>query len=375
MYTNLRTLLILILGILLTACSLANRQPGADQKFIARTGAAGSLHGPHYIARMLVTDTNGWVTGLGYGAVNGEALALADIAIGVPKAIQGYWKKESGRGDYYKINGKVNSKLASEKVKALQQYYKNYHQGGMLAVTVDGPHVSLYYTLSCSPLYDDCTPRENADPNHYIVHSKKYGTNRVVLFSGVGFASKTAFPNTPFDKRMVDIDMEHSHSLDYMSMSDNQGHIAQIAEYIATPTHITAFWRTYGKNNNGRRDSSKDIYHRLSANLDPKLMEAKIQTMRGYYQNYHRHLGRILVKVNNNKLSVSYTIFCGKGIDDCRPIPNADPNHWVTDAPNRNTDLVLLFQGKGESSNTPYPDGPDYNKGRPYVLKSPKNIK
>ena len=100
-------------------------------------------------------------------------------------------------------------------------------------------------------------------------------------------------------------------------------------------------------------------------------MEAKIQTMRAYYKYYRQNLGRVVIRVNNDQLSVSYTIFCSKGIDDCQPKPSADPNHWVTQAPYRNTDIVQLFQGQGETSTTPFPDGPDYSKGRPYVLKSP----
>ena len=41
---------------------------------------------------------------------------------------------------------------------------------------------------------------------------------------------------------------------------------------------------------------------------------------------------------------------------DCTPRENADPNHWVTHAPRGTKDVVLLFDGMGETSKTPYPN-------------------
>ena len=93
MCINQRRVCAIFFLLLLSSCSLAQNGSNQYQPRIATIGAAGSLHGPHYIASMLVTDVNGWSAELGYGAIDGEAVASADIGISVPKRIEGYWQK------------------------------------------------------------------------------------------------------------------------------------------------------------------------------------------------------------------------------------------------------------------------------------------
>jgi hypothetical protein len=47
-------------------------------------------------------------------------------------------------------------------------------------------------------MYDDCTPKQGADPNGWVVRSPKNQTDVVVLFDGQGESSPIPFPNTFF---------------------------------------------------------------------------------------------------------------------------------------------------------------------------------
>jgi hypothetical protein len=65
-------------------------------------------------------------------------------------------------------------------------------------VIVDGPRVRVFYSKSCVDMYDDCTPKQGADPNGWVVRSPKNQTDVVVLFDGQGESSPIPFPNTFF---------------------------------------------------------------------------------------------------------------------------------------------------------------------------------
>jgi hypothetical protein len=43
---------------------------------------------------------------------------------------------------------------------------------------------------------------------------------------------------------------------------------------------------------------------------------------------------------------------------DCSGKEDSDPNDWVVDSPIKGLDVVVLFDGKGEMSPTPFPDSP-----------------
>ena len=178
---------------------------GCEEKpfYVASIGNAGSLDGPYYLVSITVSDVLGGGAGFGYGAVNGYPGASSSIGrMGVPKHIEGYWAKyeEGDKTTYYRISADIDSELAEQKIRTLRNYYKSFKgKTGSMQVAVERERVRIFYTLYCSPSYDDCTPKENADPNHWVVKAPKSVRNVVVLFDGLGEASATPFPGSPYE--------------------------------------------------------------------------------------------------------------------------------------------------------------------------------
>lgn len=96
-------------------------------------------------------------------------------------------------------------------------------------------------------------------------------------------------------------------------------------------------------------------YHRISAPI-PDNAEAKMKTMDNYYQSLGRDYGSMQVIVDGPRVRVFYTKDCSITLDDCTPRVGADPNGWVVKDPKGVRDVVVLFDGKGESSSTPFPN-------------------
>jgi hypothetical protein len=80
-----------------------------------------------------------------------------------------------------------------------------------------------------------------------------------------------------------------------------------------------------------------------------------MKTMDNYYQNFDRDYGSKQVIVDGQRVRVFYTKNCLDKLADCTPKKGADPNGWVKKSPRDLTDVVVLFDGKGESSPTPFP--------------------
>ncbi|GGN32174.1 MULTISPECIES: hypothetical protein [Marinomonas] len=191
-----KLLLTLITLFLLTAC---------EEKpfYVANIGNAGSLDGQYGIRDMSVADILGGGAGFGYGAVNGYPGKSADIGrMGVPKHIEGFWAKyeENDKTTYYKISAGIDSDLAEKKIRTLRNYYQVFKgKTGSMQVLVERERVRIFYTLYCSPSYDDCTPKENSDPNHWVEKAPGSVRNVVVLFDGKGEMSPTPFPDSPYE--------------------------------------------------------------------------------------------------------------------------------------------------------------------------------
>ncbi|SIN78785.1 hypothetical protein SAMN05444724_0454 [Salinivibrio sp. ES.052] len=98
-----------------------------------------------------------------------------------------------------------------------------------------------------------------------------------------------------------------------------------------------------------------ESYHRISAPI-PDNAEAKMKTMDNYYQSLGRDYGSMQVIVDGPRVRVFYTKNCFGIVTDCTPKKGADPNGWVKKSPRNLTDVVVLFDGKGESSSTPFPN-------------------
>ena len=67
------------------------------------------------------------------------------------------------------------------------------------------------------------------------------------------------------------------------------------------------------------------------------------------------------VLVEDERIQVLYTLVCVDLYSDCSPKEDSDPNNWIEKSPRGVTDLVVLFDGKGEMSMTPFPDSPYEN--------------
>ena len=118
------------------------------------------------------------------------------------------------------------------------------------------------------------------------------------------------------------------------------------------PAHIEGRW------DEGWSDkdvTSNTPHHRISADI-PKDAEAKMKLMDNYYQNFDRDYGAMQVIVDGPRVRVFYTKGCVDMYDDCSPKKDIDPNNWVIKSPKEVTDVVVLFDGIGESSDTPFPD-------------------
>ena len=173
--------------------------------YVANIGNAGSLDGPYSMGSISVADVLGGGWGFGYGAVNGYPGSSADIGrMGVPKHIEGYWAKKYSTGGfqfYYRISADIDSELAEKKVRTLRSYYQFFKgKTGSMQVVVERERVRIFYTLYCSPSYDDCTPKDNSDLNHWVEKAPGSVRNVVVLFDGKGEMSSTPFPDSPYDK-------------------------------------------------------------------------------------------------------------------------------------------------------------------------------
>ena len=167
--------------------------------------ANGSTGGAHITDTMVITTVSGGKADFAMGAIDGPLGALASGGrMDPPAHIEGYWGKEDDSDDgfesYHHISMDVPSN-AEAKMKLMDTYYENFDNPyGRMSVVVDGARVRIYYTKSCYAIRMDCTPKEDIDPNGWVVKSASGGTDAVLLFDGVGETSSTPYPNTHFSR-------------------------------------------------------------------------------------------------------------------------------------------------------------------------------
>ncbi|EKO3658758.1 hypothetical protein [Vibrio metschnikovii] len=117
---------------------------------------------------------------------------------------------------------------------------------------------------------------------------------------------------------------------------------------IGVPVHIDGYWAKGW-------EYPFESYHRISAVI-PKDAEDKMKVMDNYYKNFKSNSGSMQVIVDGPRVRVFYTKNCFDKFSDCTAKKNSDPNNWVIKSPHNVTDVVVLFDGVGESSATPFPD-------------------
>ncbi|WP_311567164.1 hypothetical protein [Photobacterium arenosum] len=202
-----RTTLVILLAAFTILVSGCSPQSPPQRISIANIGNAGSTTGYHNIRLMTIRDTSGGGGGFAYGAVSGYPGASADIGgMGIPQHLEGYWVKydrdENTRDKFFKISAPIDAQLAEKKIQTLNRYYTNYtRRQGVMQVVVDSERVRVFYTLKCHEPYDNCTPKENANPDGWVVRAPHDSTDVVLLFDGKGESSDTPFPGSPYDKK------------------------------------------------------------------------------------------------------------------------------------------------------------------------------
>ncbi len=120
------------------------------------------------------------------------------------KKWQKRWKPEWGNFDenydtkWYRIDDVIDSDLAKQKIETINRYYSNFKANGVMQVLVNKEQVLLLYKYSCNPnrKHNDCTIRENADPNGWVQtapYSKTGNIKVVILYDGKGEVSDKPF--------------------------------------------------------------------------------------------------------------------------------------------------------------------------------------
>ncbi|WP_238322188.1 hypothetical protein [Vibrio mexicanus] len=133
----------------------------------------------------------------------------------------------------------------------------------------------------------------------------------------------------------------------YGAVNGYPGASADIGK-MGVPTHIKGTW------SKGWYDEDEITYFRIDAPIDSELAEKKMRTLQNYYENHERKNGVMQVVVDEERIQVMFTKKCHEPYDDCAPAENSNPQRWVVKSPTGHTDVVVLFDGKGESSPMPF---------------------
>ena len=131
----------------------------------------------------------------------------------------------------------------------------------------------------------------------------------------------------------------------YGAVSGYPGKSTDIGK-MGVPAFVEGTWRKGW-------DGDVHEYFSISALINSQLAEEKIKALNNYYENFDRKYGVMQVIVENDRVLVFYTRKCHEPFDDCTPKPDSDPNNWVTRSPTDSTDVVVLFDGKGERTAKP----------------------
>ncbi|MFA0045049.1 hypothetical protein AB4562_15235 [Vibrio sp. 10N.222.54.A1] len=135
----------------------------------------------------------------------------------------------------------------------------------------------------------------------------------------------------------------------YGAVNGYPGKSADIGK-MGVPSHIKGMW------SKGWNYDDELVYYRIDAPIDAELAEKKMRTLQNYYENHERKSGVMQVVVDEARIQVMFTKKCHEPYDNCSPALNSDPEGWVVKSPTGHTDVVIIFDGKGESSPVPFED-------------------
>lgn len=348
---TLRKIILYFTVTFLVACT----EQDASLRSIAQNGNAGSLDGPYILTSIWVEDTNGGGAGFGYGAVNGYPGASADIGgIGVPTHIKGYWAKVddngSGLQSYYRISADIDSELAEKKIRTLQNYYQNFKsKWGRMQVEVEQSRIMVLYTQGCYDNRVDCSVREDADPNGYVIRSPSDTIDVVSLFDGQGESSATPFPGSPFDSRFITVSPFHlSQSI---SLIDNEGQSGKGGDSIGDLTRVQGNWSIFKKVD--QSDVFTEHKFRIDKAINTATAKEKIQSLRAAFTKaVMSKKSNTYVKIGDNgNVKIYYGLFCDTG-EICKKIKKDDTKNVFIKLDEVNSIGILLFEDEAEKSDT-----------------------
>ncbi|WP_421848241.1 hypothetical protein [Marinomonas sp.] len=349
------TRLCLVMSILgLTGCLSMERELGT----VAQNGNAGSLDGAYNLSDIWVTSVNGGSAGFGYGAVNGYPGASASIGISVPRHIKGYWAKEREDGpgfqSYYRISADIDSELAEKKIRTLQNYYQNFKsKWGRMQVEVEQSRIMVLYTQGCYDNRVDCSARENADPNGYVIRSPADTIDVVALFDGHGESSPTPFPGSPYDERRVLI--EPFHLGRNITLTDTEGRTATNSRNIGDLTRIQGDWTVYEKTDDPT--VFIDHYFHINTLIDTDAVKEKIQIMRKGLSHKYFSTRTFITIDDNGHIKLYYRLICDSK-KECDNLQESRGSSFIIRSSDYFLD-ILLFEGKAEELDTPFENKSD----------------
>lgn len=351
---NKTTLIILFISLIsLFACSEETNQ----NRVVASISTAGSLDGPYSLPTIRVTDVSGGSSGFGFGAISSFPGATADLGgTGIPSHIEGYWAKKGApeakvHTRFFHISSPVDSELARQKIETLDTYYENFKNPySLMQFVVDGERAMLLYSLGCYSKTADCTPKTNADPNGWVVKDPKGGADVVVLFDGLGEASATAFPKSPFDTRRLGWEMVQHGEVSSYEVIDLDG--SRAGDNVELPAQVTANWQETINPQDNWEDWKYNYYalqHKIE-NLGQ--LESNIQAFRREAYDGYPKGSRVRVILNGPNIGIFYTEFCWLPDGVCTI--SEDPEKRWEYIPEIEDYGVVLYRGKAQQSDTPF---------------------
>ncbi|AWX98931.1 hypothetical protein A8139_02165 [Marinomonas primoryensis] len=321
---------------------------------VAQNGNGGSLDGAYNLSDIWVTSVNGGRAGFGYGAVNGYPGKSASIGIGVPRHIKGYWAKENEEGpgfqSYYRISADIDSVLAEKKIRTLQNYYQTFKSNwGRMQVEVEQSRLMVLYTQGCYDNRVDCSVRENADPNGYVIRSPSDTIDVVALFDGQGESSLTPFPGSPYDERRVLV--EPFRLANKITLTDTEGNTATNGRVIGDLTRIQGDWVVYEKTTDPT--VFIDHYFHIDAPIDANIVKEKIQIMRKGLA--HKYFGTVTYTEidEDGNIKIYYRLICTSNSALCDSLEESRASPFIIRSSDYDLD-ILLFEGKAEELDAPY---------------------
>ena len=159
------------------------------------------------------------------------------------------------------------------------------------------------------------------------------------------------------------------YSITQMSIMDQKGRGASFAygatsgttgkmadgPLVGAPKQIEGVWQKENKTQNRFGYRGFSDFYRIQAAIDPELAAEKMQVLHQYY--YDSEIddeGRFVLMVEGPRVRLFYTLGCCSS--DFTPHEEKDPNGWVVDSPSGSKKVVVIFDGIGESSKTPFPN-------------------